>query len=158
MWGFCVNELSSHFEYRKASPALVCRHVCWLLSAQWMQQVLSWTGFVLTVLTQNSSFHGATVSSSSPFFFESLCGRRPTVSIANEIIQVTQTSFGVFGLLFGNHGFYGACALWLVYGLAFMGVAGLLILLRRLLLSLTPLHRLRMLHAPNSVVFNLPVR
>ena len=108
------------FEYRSFRHWFVANVLA--ASAQWMQRVAQdW--LVLTVLTQNSSFQVGVVTALQ---FLPILLLSPYAGVVDRldrkrIIQVTQTSFGVFGLLLGIMVFTGHAHLWLVYGLAFGG-------------------------------------
>ena len=92
-------------------------------SAQWMQRVAQdW--LVLTVLTDNSSFQVGIVTALQflpLLLFSPYAGVVVDRVDRKTIIQITQCSFGVFGLLLGIMVFTGHASLWLVYLLAFSG-------------------------------------
>lgn len=92
-------------------------------SAQWMQRVAQdW--LVLTVLTHNSSFQVGIVTALQflpLLLFSPYAGVVVDRVDRKTIIQITQCSFGVFGLLLGVMVFTGHASLWLVYLLAFGG-------------------------------------
>lgn len=119
--GAFVSRTFQSFEYRSFRHWFVANVLA--ASAQWMQRVAQdW--LVLTVLTQNSSFQVGVVTALQ---FLPILLLSPYAGVVVDrldrkgIIQVTQTSFGVFGLLLGIMVFTGHAHLWLVYGLAFGG-------------------------------------
>ena len=119
--GAFVSRTFQSFEYRSFRHWFVANVLA--ASAQWMQRVAQdW--LVLTVLTQNSSFQIGVVTALQ---FLPILLLSPYAGVVVDrldrkgIIQVTQTSFGVFGLLLGIMVFTGHAHLWLVYALAFGG-------------------------------------
>ena len=115
MWGPFVSRTFQSFEYRSFRHWFVANVLA--ASAQWMQRVAQdW--LVLTVLTQNSSFQVGVVTALQ---FLPILLLSPYAGVVVDrldrkgIIQVTQTSFGVFGLLLGIMVFTGHAHLWLVY-------------------------------------------
>ena len=119
--GAFVSRTFQSFEYRSFRHWFVANVLA--ASAQWMQRVAQdW--LVLTVLTQNSSFQVGVVTALQ---FLPILLLSPYAGVVvdrldrKRIIQVTQTSFGIFGLLLGIMVFTGHAHLWLVYGLAFGG-------------------------------------
>ena len=119
--GAFVSRTFQSFEYRSFRHWFVANVLA--ASAQWMQRVAQdW--LVLTVLTQNSSFQVGVVTALQ---FLPILLLSPYAGVVVDrldrkgIIQVTQTSFGIFGLLLGIMVFTGHAHLWLVYGLAFGG-------------------------------------